>query len=83
MRIYHHYLMTLAFLFCGTTVVLAVGNKQELDLYFAVFFIEFLVTTLFFPYMDRRARHLLSLMGYIMFSGFLIIIAIKIIQFSA
>ena len=78
MRTYDRYLVTLALLFTGTTVVLAAYNQHRIDLYFSLYLIEYLVATLLFAYLRQSARRLLNVMGYILFAGFLAIIAVKV-----
>jgi len=75
---YGRYLVTLALLFTATTVVLAAYNQHRIDLYFSLYLIEYLVTTLLFAYLSRRARRLLNVMGYILFAGFLAIVGVKV-----
>ena len=78
MRTYDRYLVTLALLFTSTTVVLAAYNQHRIDLYFSLYLIEYLVATLLFAYLRQSARRLLNVMGYILFAGFLAIIAVKV-----
>lgn len=78
MKVYDRYLVTLALLFSGTTVLLATYNQQQIDLYFSLYLIEYLATTLVFAYVHPRARRLLNFMGYILFVGFLGIVGMKV-----
>jgi len=78
--LYNRYLLTLAVLFFLSTTVLAAYGQDKLDAYFTVYVIEYLVTTLLFVYLDPRARRLLDAMGYVLFGGFLVIVAIKVAQ---
>ena len=80
MRLYDRYLLTLALLFTGTTVVLAVFRRQQIDLYFSLYLLEYLTTTFIFIYLHQRARRLLNGVGYILFTGFLGIVATKAAQ---
>lgn len=80
MTLYNRYLLTLAVLFFLSTTVLAAYGQDKLDAYFTVYVIEYLVTTLLFVYLDPRARRLLDAMGYVLFGGFLVIVAIKVAQ---
>ena len=80
MRLYNRYLTTLALFCTGTTVLLAVYSQQKLDLYFSVYLIQYLAATLLFAYLHPRAHRLLNFMGYILFGGFLVIVAMKVFQ---
>lgn len=78
MTLYNRYLLILATLFSLSTVVLAAYGVDRLDAYFTVYVLEFLVTTLLFVSLDRRAKHLLDLAGYALFAGFLVVVAAKV-----
>ena len=80
MRLYNRYLASLALLFTTTTFLLAVDSQQKLDLYFSVYLIEYLAATLVFAYLHPRARRFLNFMGYVLFGGFLAIVAMKVLQ---
>ena len=80
MRIYNRYLTTLALLFTAATVLLASYGQQALDLYFSIYLIEYLAATLVFAYLSPGTRHLLNLLGLILFVGFLGIVAIKVVE---
>jgi len=79
-RLYNRYLLTLAALFTLSTSLLAAYGQERLDAYFTVYVIEYLVATLLFVALDRRARRLLDVMGYVLFAGFLVIVAMKVIE---
>ncbi|MDP2948055.1 MAG: hypothetical protein Q8P22_00765 [Chloroflexota bacterium] len=80
MTLYNRYVATLAVLFTSTTVVLAVYNQQRLDLYFSLYLIEYLASTLLFVYLKPRARRLLNMMGYVLFGGFTVVVAMRMGQ---
>lgn len=80
MTLYNRYLLTLAALFGLSTTVLAAYGQDRLDAYFTVFVIEYLVATLLFVYLDPKARRLLDTMGYVLFGGFLVIVALKVVE---
>jgi len=80
MRIFNRYLLTLAALFGLSTTILAAYGQSRLDAYFTVYVLEYLITTLLFVALDRRARRLLDGMGYILFAGFLGIVVMKVIE---
>lgn len=80
MTLYNRYLLTLAALFTMSTTILAAYGQDKLDAYFTVYVIEYLVATLLFVYLDPRARRLLDAMGYVLFGGFTVIVAMKVVE---
>jgi chromosome condensin MukBEF MukE localization factor len=78
--LYNRYLLTLAVLFTLSTTILAAYGQDKLDAYFTVYVIEYLVATLLFVYLEPRARKLLDAMGYVLFGGFMVIVALKVIE---
>lgn len=80
MTLYNRYFLTLAVLFTLSTTILAAYGQDKLDAYFTVYVIEYLVATLLFVYLDPRARRLLDAMGYVLFGGFMAIVALKVIE---
>lgn len=80
MTLFNRYLLTLAVLFTLSTTILAAYGQNKLDAYFTVYVIEYLVATLLFVYLEPRARKLLDAMGYVLFGGFMVIVAMKVIE---
>ena len=80
MKVYNRYLTTLALLFTATTVLLAAYSQHALDLYYSLYLIELIGATLVFTYLHPRARRLLNYVGYLLFGGFLVIVAMKVFQ---
>ena len=80
MILYNRFLATLALLFTTTTFLLAVSGRQELDLYFSIYLIELLATTLIFAHLHPGARRSLGFISYILFAGFLVIVATKVFE---
>jgi len=78
--LFNRYLLTLAVLFTLSTTILAAYGQNKLDAYFTVYVIEYLVATLLFVYLEPRARKLLDAMGYVLFGGFMVIVAMKVIE---
>ncbi len=79
MILYNRYLLTIAALFALSTTILAGYGQDKLDAYFTVYVIEYLIVTLLFVYLDPKARRLLDVMGYVLFGGFAVIVALKVI----
>ena len=80
MILYDRYLATLALLFTTTTVLLAVYSQHKLDLYLSIYLIELLAATLIFAHLHPRARRSLGLISFILFAGFLGIVAMKVLE---
>ena len=80
MTVFDRYLVTLALLFTATTIMLAAYSQFRLDLYYSLYLIELLAATLLFANLHPRARRLLSIVGYLVFGGFLAIVALKVLQ---
>jgi predicted membrane channel-forming protein YqfA (hemolysin III family) len=78
--LYNRYLLTLAAAFTATATVLAAYGENRVDAYFTAYVIEYLVVTLLYVYLDPRARRLLDIMGYVLFGGFMVIVAMKVIE---
>ncbi len=79
MILYNRYLLTIAALFALSTTILAGYGQDKLDAYFTVYVIEYLIVTLLFVYLDPKAKRLLDVMGYILFGGFAVVVALKVI----
>jgi hypothetical protein len=58
---------------------LAFAGQEDLGVYFAVDVIAYLVITLLYVYLNPRARRALDTIGYMLFSGFLVVVAIKVV----
>lgn len=80
MRLFNRYLLTLGALFGLSTALLAAYGQDRLDAYFTVYVLEYLITTLLFVSLDRRARRLLDGVGYVLFAVFLAIVVRKVIE---
>ncbi len=63
--------------------LLAVGGQEGLDVYFTVNIIVYLAITLLYVYINPRARRALDAIGYMLFSGFLVIVAVKVMDILA
>ncbi len=79
MRIYDRYIILLAAVFCVTTVILATSNAG-LDVYFSVYLIECLAATLLFSHLNANARRGLSRIGFVLFGGFMFLVAAKVVE---
>ena len=80
MRIYNKYIIILALSSSLINILLAFFGQENLEIYFTLNFIAFLVITLLYVYLNPRARRALNTIGVVLFSGFMVIIVLKVIQ---
>jgi len=80
MRIYDKYILMLASLLLVSTIILAATNEARLDLYFSIYLIEALVLTELYIYLNPKAKRALNTVNYVLFSGFLVIVAAKVVE---
>ena len=80
MRIYNSYIIFLALLLTLTTVILAAFGQDNLDVYFTIYVIEALTLTELYVYFSPRARKGLTMVGGILFAGFLIIVGLEVAE---
>jgi TRAP-type C4-dicarboxylate transport system permease small subunit len=80
LRIYNRYILYLAIATGVVNVALAFARQKDLGVYFAINVMAYLVITLLYVYLNPRARRALDTIGYMLFSGFLVIVAIKVID---
>ena len=80
MRIYNRYILFLALLLLLTTGILSAVGENRLDLYFSIYVIESLILTELYLYLNPKARRGLSRVNYILFAGFLFIVALKVVE---
>ncbi len=79
MKIYNRYILSLTLLFLVTTVIISASNRG-LDFYFSIYLIECLVLTLLFSQINPKARKGLNNIGYVLFSGFLVLVGMKVVE---
>ena len=80
MRVYNSFIATLALAFALITAVMAAYEVNTLDSYFTVYTIALLVTTALYVTFSPRARRALSLVGMVAFGGFLVVVALKVVE---
>ena len=79
MKIYNRYILTLASLLLLTTIILAGLGQNSLDIYYTAYVIEALVVTELYIFLSAKARRGLSLIGAVLFGGFLVIVTVQIL----
>ena len=78
MRIYNRYILYLAIATGVLNVALAFAGQNDLGVYFAINVIVYLVITLLYVYLNPRARGALDTIGFMLFSGFMVVVAIRV-----
>ncbi len=80
MRVYNRFIVTLALTFLLETVIMAAYRVEALDAYFAVYTISLLVLTALYMVLSPRARRELNRVGIGAFGGFMVVVAVKVIE---
>jgi len=80
LRIYNKYIISLALASGLINTALAFLEQTDLGLYFTVNIITYLVITLFYVYLNPRARGALNTVGVVFFAGFVVVIALKLME---
>ena len=79
MRIYNKYIIILALSSCLINTLLAFFSQNNLEIYFTINIIAYLIITLLYVYLNPRARRALNTIGVVLFGGFMVIIVLKVI----
>ena len=79
MKIYNSYILIITVLLLLTTVILVALEQNSLDIYYTIYIIEALIVTELYVYFKAKARQGLNLVTYILFGGFLGVIALQIL----
>ncbi len=80
MKIYNSYILIITVLLLLTTVILVALEQNSLDIYYTIYIIEALIVTELYVYFNAKARQGLNLVTYILFGGFLGIVALQVIS---
>ena len=80
MRVYNSFIAALALSFALITVIMAVYRVETLDAYFALYTIALLVLTSLYMFFSPRARRALNQIGIGAFGGFMVVVAIKVVE---
>lgn len=80
MRIYNLYIVSLALASCLVNALLAFSGQTELEIYFTVNIVIYLVITLLFTYFNPRAKRTLNTIGVVLSAGFIVIVALKAVE---
>jgi len=80
LRIYNLYVVILALVLCAVNILLAVFGQNSLEIYFIVNITAYLVISLLYVHLNPRARSILGTMTRVLFGGFMVIVALKVIE---
>ena len=80
MRIYNKYVISLTLASCLINTLLAFFVQNDLEIYFIINFLAYLVITLLYVYFNPRARRALNSIGAVLFAGFMAIVTIKVME---
>ncbi|NLE07933.1 MAG: hypothetical protein GX631_01600 [Dehalococcoidales bacterium] len=80
MRIYNRYIIFLVLACCAVNIFLAFLGQDNLEIYFILNVLVFLIITLLFAYLNPRARRALNAIGVVLFAGFMVIVTMKVID---
>jgi len=83
MRLFNRYLIILVIVSAFINVALAIIGQGDLSVYFILNVIAYLVITLLHVYFNPKARKALNGVTVVLFSGFLVIAAIKVFEILA
>ncbi|MFC1928310.1 hypothetical protein ACFLXK_01740 [Chloroflexota bacterium] len=80
MRIYNKYVISLALSACLINTLLAFWGQSDLTVYFVINIIAYLVITLLYVYLNPRATRALNTIGIVLFAGFMVTVALKVLD---
>jgi uncharacterized protein (DUF983 family) len=80
MRIFNRYLLLLVLTSCLINIILAFTRQTDIEVCFTILVIAFLIITMLFVYFNPKTRQALSLVSIVFLSGFMVIVALKIIE---
>lgn len=80
MRMYNTFIITLTLVSCFIIILLAFFGQDDLQLYFVINTIAFMIITLLYVYFNPRVRKALNTISAVFFTGFLVIVTLKVIE---
>jgi hypothetical protein len=73
-------MLYLALAFTAVNSLLAFGGQKDIQVYFILDLIAYLVITLLYVYLNPRARGALTAVSAVFFAGFGVIVALNIVN---
>jgi len=80
LRIYNKYIISLVLASCFINILLAFYGQNDLVVYFVINVLAYLAVTLLYAYLNPRARRVLNTIGIVFFAGFMVTVAIKVVE---
>jgi len=80
LKIFNKYLITLVLVSGVVNILLAFFKQNSLEIYFVINILSYLITTLLYVYLNKRARAALNAISAILFGSFMVIIIIKVLD---
>ena len=80
MRVYNTYILSLVLAASVINIFLAFLGQKDIQVYFVINIITYLVITLLHVYLNPRARQALNAIGAVLFAGFMVIVSLKVID---
>ena len=77
MRVYNRFIITLALAFAGVTVGMA---AYQVDSYVSAYTLTLLVVSALYATFSSQARRAVTMVGLIAFSGFMVVVALKVVE---
>jgi hypothetical protein len=82
-KIYNNYILSLVIVSAVINALLAYYHVDDLSIYFVVNTLAYLVITLLYVYFNPRARRALNVVSAVLFAGFAVVVALKVIEVVA
>ena len=80
MRVYNSFITALTLAFAGITAGLAAYQVDSLEGYVTGYTLGLLVLTTLYATFSLRARRALTLVGLVAFGGFMVVVALKVVE---
>ena len=80
MRIYNRYIIALVLASSFLNTLLALFGQNDLEVYFVVNILAYLVVTLLYVFLNPRAKRALNAIGAVLFASFMLIVSLKVIE---
>lgn len=80
MRISERYVILLTLAYMLTTATLSAYSEKRLDLYVSLYIVEYFILTLLHSPLNPKAKKIIDITGYALFTVFIIIVAMKVIE---
>jgi hypothetical protein len=80
LRTYNRLIVSLVIVFGLVNALLAFFGQNDIAIYFIVNAIAYLIITLVYVYLNPRGRTALNSLSAVIFAGFLVIVAMKVIE---